>query len=104
MSIGILGDTATIKGFQLAGITHSTQVEGNDKATALHAFRALQDKKLSMIIVTQNVSQLLRKELLNTLRENPIPAIVEIPGKNASSGHARLIESITNKAIGSNIR
>jgi vacuolar-type H+-ATPase subunit F/Vma7 len=104
MSVGIMGDTATIKGFQLAGVTHSALIEGSDKVIARRSFRDLQDKKLSMIIVTQKVSQLLRKELLAALRENPIPAIVEIPGKHESSGHARLIESITNKAIGSNIR
>ena len=105
MKIGIIGDEETVRGFSLAGVTQSTVVNEENKETCLKAFREMHSNKdLAMLIITQRIVSLIRKELLQSLRESPIPAIVEIPEKKVRVNQLSLIESITSKAVGSSMR
>jgi vacuolar-type H+-ATPase subunit F/Vma7 len=101
MAIGILADRQTIQGFRLAGVTHAHELTHASFEEAAKAFHALRNEKgLAMIIITQRIASLIRTELTETLQENPVPAIVEIPERKGSAKGVTLIEAITSKALG----
>lgn|SRR3989338_5221722 len=101
MNACILADKETLTGFQLAGIKKCIEA-AESKEELLNQFISLhREKETGIIIISQEISMKLRKEILKVLEEKSLPAVIEIPDKNGVIEGESLIEAITNKAVGS---
>lgn len=78
MKIGAIGDKDTVLGFALAGVKHLRTVETREESKA--AFDELLNEDLGVIIITDSIAELLRKEIDRL--QSVYPVIVEVPSKH----------------------
>ncbi len=93
----VIGDHDMITGFRLVGV-EGTEVASVDEARQALS-KALIRKDLAIIIVSEEFSTLMRKDI-DQMRSGRIsPLILEVPGHNGASGEIRMSELIS-KTLG----
>ncbi|BBL62752.1 A1AO ATPase, subunit F [Methanobrevibacter arboriphilus JCM 13429 = DSM 1125] len=82
-SVAIIGDLDTVTGFQLGGVKVSKVVETNEDAE--NALDELINDEVSIIIITENIADNIRKYMEKKIGSNVLPMIIEIPDKSGPS-------------------
>ncbi|MBF4468172.1 MAG: V-type ATP synthase subunit F [Methanobrevibacter arboriphilus] len=82
-SVAIIGDLDTVTGFQLGGVKVSRVVETNEDAE--NALDELINDEVSIIIITENIADNIRKYMEKKIGSNVLPMIIEIPDKSGPS-------------------
>nr|WP_302578821.1 V-type ATP synthase subunit F [Methanobrevibacter arboriphilus] len=82
-SVAIIGDLDTVTGFQLGGVKVSKVVETSEDAE--NALDELINDEVSIIIITENIADNIRKYMEKKIGSNVLPMIIEIPDKSGPS-------------------
>lgn len=82
MKIAVIGDSDTVSGFRLGGVTNSYVVKADEPIDAVLK-ELISDEELGVIIVTERVADANRSTIddLNKAKKSITPIIVEIPDK-----------------------
>jgi len=82
MKIAVIGDSDTVSGFRLGGVTNSYVVKADEPIDAVLK-ELISDEELGVIIVTERVADANRSTIddLNKSKKSITPIIVEIPDK-----------------------
>ena len=82
-SVAVIGDLDTITGFRLGGVSTGYVVNTEDEAKK--ALDELLESEISIIIITQKVSDEIREYINKTMGSEIVPMIIEIPDKDGES-------------------
>lgn len=97
MKYFVIGDEDTVLGFSLVG-TRGRVAE--DPQMALVALEeALTDKQYGIILITQSVADMIRREVDRYIFSETFPLIVEIPDRT-NEFRSRDLRKLVNEAIG----
>ena len=98
--MAVMGDTESIKGFAAVGLDI---YPCDDPHEAVRRFRSLTGGEYGVIYITEAIFSLLDKEI-RKLDEQPLPAVIPIPGLTGDTGIGvrRLSESV-ERAVGSDL-
>ena len=98
MKYFIIGDEDTVLGFGMVGVqgrTAQTPVEANA------AFKiALDDKDVGIIIITERIAELIRRQVDRYIFSEQFPLIIEIPDRLGKIKGKPGIREMVNEAIG----
>ena len=99
--IAVIGDSESIKGFSAIGVD---TIICNDSDRAVFALKATVEKDLyAIILMTEEMFAASEKER-SKLAEEPIPAVIPIPGANGNKGEGiKRLSSFVEQAVGSDI-
>ena len=98
MKYAIIGDEDAVLGFGIVGVTGA--VAGNADE-ARKAFKAqLENKEVSIIIMTEGVADMIRPLVDQYLLTESFPLIVEIPDRRGTRPNRPGIKEMVNAAIG----
>lgn len=98
--IAAIGDRDSIYGFASIGLEI---FPADDAKTAAQLLRKMSEEKYAVVFITEALASLLENEL-NRYREQPIPAIILIPGVSGNTGQGmRSISRSVEQAVGSDI-
>ena len=98
--VAVMGDTESIKGFAAVGLDI---YPCDDPAEAAHQFRRLAAGEYGAIFLTEELAALLEKEI-RRLDEQPLPAVIPIPGLKGNNGFGmRRVSESVERAVGSDI-
>lgn len=83
MKIAVIGDSDTVSGFRLGGVTNSYVVKADEPIDAVLK-EMISDEELGVIIVTERVADANRSTIddQNNAKKSITPIIVEIPDKD----------------------
>ncbi len=99
-NIAVMGDKDSIYGFGALGLaTYPVENEQEAKIT----FKQLADNDTAIIYITEAFAALLEEEIEN-VRENPLPAVILIPGISGNTGKGITnVKKFVEQAVGSDI-
>lgn len=98
MKYSIIGDEDTVLGFGIVGV--SGRVAGNAEE-AQQAFKGmLEDKDISIVIITERIADMIRPVVDAYLFTESFPLIVEIPDRHGPKEGRPGIKDMVNAAIG----
>ena len=98
MKYSIIGDEDAVLGFGMVGVSGRVAVNADE---ARRAFKAiLDDKEVSIIIITERVADMIRPIVDKYLFTESFPLIVEIPDRGGSKEGRPGIREMVNTAIG----
>ncbi|MBE6008769.1 MAG: V-type ATP synthase subunit F [Lachnospiraceae bacterium] len=98
--IGIIGDTQSVTGFLSLGIDVFI---AEDADTIKKTLKALADNGYSIIYITEKAS-LVAEDLIARYKDDPLPAIIVIPGIDGNLGIGmKEIRDSAKRAIGADI-
>lgn len=93
----VIADEDTVLGFSLVGTRGMSASNAREAADALH--KALENQEYGIIIITQEIAQMIRREVDRYMFSETFPLIVEIPDR--SSGYvSKDLKALVNEAIG----
>lgn len=96
--IAVIGDSDSICGFSAIGMT---AIAVKDEAEALAKLESLEQAVYAVVFVTENVYGKIAEEFV---RDNPLPAVIPIPGATGNTGAGmRDVSKFVEKAVGSDI-
>lgn len=99
MEYFVIGDDDTVLGFSLVGVSG---IAVHDRNEAINAWnKTLENKAYGIIIITEDVSSMIRDNVDKYLFSRSFPLVVEIPGVDNKS--SRDLRSLVNQAIGVSI-
>ena len=100
-SIAVIGDSESVKGFSAIGVD---AIICNDADRAVFALKAPVEKDMyAIIFMTEEMFAASEKERVK-LAEEPIPAVIPIPGANGNMGEGtKRLSSFVEQAVGSDI-
>jgi len=98
MKYFILGDEDAVLGFGLVGV-HGLAASNPEEAR-LAFNRALEDKEVGIIIITERVAELIRSQVDRYVFTQNFPLIVEIPDRLGPMAGKPGIRQMVNQAIG----
>lgn len=99
MKYFIIGDEDTVLGFSLTGVS-GISCKNSDEARRAWDI-ALKDKDNGVIVVTYDVSEMIRDVVDRYLFKETFPLVVEIPSSDGRKG--RDLRTLVNEAIGVSI-
>ena len=95
-----MGDRASIFGFAALGFD---LFPCESREEALAALKNCTDGSVGVLYVTEKTAALLEEEI-RALRDDPVPAVILIPGLSGNTGAGRRgVEESVEKAIGSKL-
>lgn len=95
-----MGDVASIYGFAALGFD---VLPCRDRESALAALKSCVDGNVGVVYVTEQTAALIREEI-RALRNEPVPAVILIPGLSGNTGEGRRgVEESVEKAIGTKL-
>lgn len=99
--IGIIGKRDAVQGFMALGFSVHEADSTADAARELHAMAKSQ--QYGMIFITENYAMELEEDMAK-YRDQPIPAIVSIPGQEGSMGYGmNNLRRAVERAVGADI-
>ncbi len=101
MKYFIIGDEDTVLGFGMVGVQGRTAHNPDEADAALKI--ALDDKDVGIIIITERIAELIRRQVDHYIFTERFPLIVEIPDRLGKVTGRPGIHEIINKAIGINL-
>lgn len=98
--LAVLGDRESVMGFRALGFeTYPVEDPTEAKAT----LRRLAEESCAVIYITEQLAQHLEEEIAR-YKDNPIPAIILIPGKEGTLGIGmRGVHDTVERAVGADI-
>ncbi len=99
-NIAVMGDRDSIYGFGALGLA---TFPVSDEKDAARLFKKLSGGDYAIIYITEKLAQALEEEI-EKVRENPVPAVILIPGISGNTGKG--MESVKKSveiAVGSDI-
>ena len=98
--IAAIGDKDSIYGFASIGLEI---FPADDARTAIQLLRKMSEEKYAVVFITESLASLLGNEL-DRYREQPVPAVILIPGVYGNTGEGmRSISRSVEQAVGSDI-
>lgn len=98
--IAVIGERDCILGFKALGVSIFPAETGEEASQALTAIR---DSDYAVVFISEDFADDV-KDLLEELREKPLPAVALIPGTRGSQGLAReRLRQNVRRAIGADI-
>jgi len=101
MKVFVIGDEYTTLGFSLVGITGVAVTNREDALRALD--EATSDTEIGIILVTEDVASLIRREIDARVLGLRFPLILEVPGIKGPSSERMDIRQVIRKAVGISI-
>jgi len=98
MKYSIIGDEDTVLGFGMVGVSGKVATSSEQAQRAFEAI--LEDKEVSIIIITETVADMIRSIVNKYLFTVSFPLIVEIPDRNSTKEGRPGIREMVNAAIG----
>lgn len=98
MKYSIIGDEDTVLGFGIVGVLG--KVVTNEEETRRAFQELLEDKDVSIIIITERLADLIRARVDQYLLTQSFPLIVEIPDRQGRLPGRPGIKELVNAAIG----
>ena len=98
MKYSIIGDEDTVLGFGMVGVSGKVATSTDEAHRAFQAI--LEDKEVSIIIITESVADMMRSTVEQYLFTVSFPLIVEIPDRNSTKEGRPGIREMVNAAIG----
>lgn len=99
--VAVLGDRDSVLGFMALGFSVFEATEASSAEDTLH--RIAKSGEYAVIFVTERLAQLLAEEI-DRYKEQPLPAIISIPGREGSTGYGmNSIRSAVERAVGADI-
>lgn len=99
--IGIIGDRDSVLGFMALGFAVHEARDAAEAGTILH--KLAHDESYAILFIVENYAMQLEAEIAK-YKNNPLPAIIAIPGKNGSTGYGmNNIRSAVERAVGADI-
>lgn len=100
-SIAVMGDRDSIYGFAALGL--ETFPYYGDEQGAVKQLKRLCGGKYAIIYITEALAEILEPEI-EKARENPLPAIILIPGASGNTGKGmQSVKNSVEQAVGSDI-
>lgn len=98
--IAAMGDRDSIYGFASLGISIFPV---DDSVEAVKTLRRISENGYAVIYITENLAQQISSEL-DRLKDEPLPAIIPIPGVYGNNGMGmRQVSQFVERAVGSDI-
>ena len=98
-SVAIIGDIDVVSGFRLGGVKRAEVANSAEEAVA--AFDKILDEEISIIIITQVLSNEIRNHINRKIGSSVLPMIIEIPDKDGSSeGSSDQMADLIKRVIG----
>ena len=98
--IAVMGDMASIYGFAALGFDI---LPCESREEALAALKNCTEGQVGVVYVTEKVASLISEEI-RALRDDPVPAVILIPGLSGNTGEGRrCVEESVEKAIGTKL-
>ncbi len=98
--IAVVGDKDSIYGFAAVGLEI---FPCDDPQEAARLIRRMSENGYGVIYITEHLAALIEAEL-DTYREQPLPAIIPIPGTDGNTGLGmRNVSKSVEQAVGSDI-
>lgn len=97
MNAFVIGDSAMVTGFKLIGV-EGVVVYSVDEAKQ-ELSKAIKVANTAIIIISEEFSSNMHKEIIELQLNQITPLIVEVPGRHGPSGNIALTE-IIHKAMG----
>lgn len=98
MKYSIIGDEDTVLGFGMVGVAGKVATDADEAKRAFAAI--LEDKEISIIIITERVADMIRPIVDKYLFTESFPLIVEIPDRRGTKPGRPGIREMVNAAIG----
>jgi vacuolar-type H+-ATPase subunit F/Vma7 len=93
----VIGDNTMVTGFGLAGVQGVEVTSAEQASNALT--KALKRSDLALIVVSEEYSSALRRQIDEARRNSMAPLIVEIPGRFGPKGEVTMSDLVT-KTLG----
>lgn len=101
MKYFIIGDEDTVLGFGMVGV--QGRVATNEPEAQAAFEEALSQSDTAILIITEQVSALISRLVLNYTFSHDFPLIIEIPGLNGRDRTKPGLRKMVNEAIGINL-
>lgn len=99
--IGIIGDRDSVLGFMALGFSVFDVKDAEEARARLRA--AVKEEAYAVIFITEDLAEKLEDEL-ERYKDDPLPAIVSIPGRNGTTGYGMSnIREAAIRAVGADI-
>jgi len=98
MKYYVIGDEDAVLGFGMVGVRG--EIAGNAKEAEDAFKKALNDKDIGIIIITERIAELIRPLVDRFLFTEKFPLIVEIPDRKGFIAGKAGIREMVNEAIG----
>jgi V/A-type H+-transporting ATPase subunit F len=94
----VIGDSDTVLGFSYASLRGRVAASREEALAALE--QARRQPNIGVVVITEEIAALVRKELDVMLIEQARPLIVELPGPQGPSRTRRSLLSVITEAVG----
>ena len=99
--IGIIGERDSVLGFMALGFAVHEASDAEQATDVLHAL--VRSEEYAVIFITENLAMQM-EESIGRYKDNPLPAIVSVPGREGSMGYGmNNIRSAVERAVGADI-
>ena len=98
MKVLVIGHPNAVLGFSLAGVRGQAVATAEEAQRALE--RALDDRELGIILVTQDVARLIQTRMDDLKLHSTIPLVVEIPSPQGVAPDEPSLSEVVLRAIG----
>lgn len=98
MKYSVIGDEDTVLGFGIVGVLGKIATNEEETRRAFHEL--LEDKEVSIIIITERLADQIRTLVDKYLLTQSFPLIVEIPDRKGPNPGRPGIKEMVNAAIG----
>ena len=99
--IGIIGERDSVLGFMALGFAVHEASDAEQATDVLHTL--VRSEEYAVIFITENLAMQM-EEAIGRYKDNPLPAIVSVPGREGSMGYGmNNIRSAVERAVGADI-
>lgn len=99
--IGIIGERDSVLGFMALGFAVHEANDAEQATDVLHAL--VRSEEYAVVFITENLAMQM-EEAIGRYKDNPLPAIVSVPGREGSMGYGmNNIRSAVERAVGADI-
>ncbi|MBN2738133.1 MAG: V-type ATP synthase subunit F [Spirochaetales bacterium] len=98
MKYFIIGDEDAVLGFNMVGVNGLSATNQKEAESAFH--KALDDKDVGIIIITERIAELIRPIVDNYIFTAKFPLIIEIPDRKGPMTGRPSLREMVNEAIG----
>ena len=99
--IGIIGDRDSVMGFMAIGFAVHEAPDAQTARTLLHTLA--KDEQYAIIFILEDYAEALTEDMAR-YRDNPLPAVVTIPGRAGATGYGLAsMKAAVESAVGADI-
>ena len=98
MTVKIVGDLVTVRGFGFAGIDGTVVVDADQARQAIHRF--LNEPEVGLVLVAQSTADQLGGEFDEYKLRREFPLVMNIPDSTGAGMEAEDIQELIQQALG----